>query len=93
MTPKEQIAFHLERLFAAVSEQEREYHRDCIAWLEQQVAAQPTNKKQKRRLWRLVVSWLQLSEHQSYFPIGRPTNSEVGGPPDEPHLANAPRTP
>jgi hypothetical protein len=59
MTSKEQIAFHLERLFTAMSEREREYHRDCISWLEQEhLAAQPTSKKQRRRIWRLVESWL-----------------------------------
>ncbi len=59
MTAKEEIRFHLERLFAATSEREREYHRDCISWLEQQPAAQPADTKRKRQLiWRLVGFWL-----------------------------------
>ena len=59
MTVKGQIMFHLEQLFAAMSEQEREYHRDCIAWLEQQrLAAPPANTKQKWQIWRLVGLWL-----------------------------------
>ncbi len=60
MTAKEEIRFHLERLFAATSEQEREYHRDCISWLDQQQpAAQPADTKRKRQLiWRLVGFWL-----------------------------------
>jgi hypothetical protein len=63
MTPKEQIRFHLEQLFTAIPEREREYHRDCISWLEQQLAAQPPNirgkwhTEEKRRMWRLIAVW------------------------------------
>jgi hypothetical protein len=60
MTINEQIKVHLEHLFAAASEREREYHRDCISWLaEPQSAAKPANAKPKwQQIWRLVGFWL-----------------------------------
>lgn len=60
MTANEQIKFHLRQLFAATSEREREYHRDCISWLDQQQsAAKPANAKHKwQQIWRLVGFWL-----------------------------------
>ncbi len=62
MTPQEQIEFHREQLFRAITEREREYHRDCISWLEQQAARPPqtTGKrhtKGKRHIWRLIAMW------------------------------------
>jgi hypothetical protein len=62
MTPKEQIEFHREHLFKAITEREREYYRDCISWMEQQLATPPdtTEKrhpKKKRHIWRLIAVW------------------------------------
>lgn len=63
MTPKEKIAFHLEQLFTTITEREREYHRDCISWLEYQLAAQSPHTKGKGHargkgyIWRLIALW------------------------------------
>jgi hypothetical protein len=63
MTPKEQIEFHRKQLFKAITEREREYHRDCISWLQQQAAQPPSTKgkrrtREKRGIWRLIAMWL-----------------------------------
>ena len=54
MRREEEIAYHQRQLFAAVSEREREYHRDMIAWLEQAGYATKPDKAKLRRILRLV---------------------------------------